>query len=115
MSKPAVIQSWEGVVTGVGDGEFHADLTDSTPGSDRRGAEDVATVPLDSVPEEDRQHVVVGRWFVWEIRDDETSTFRFIPNRAWTQEEIDRAEHRASQWFFALSESTSSLPPTSWD
>lgn len=96
-----VLQEFEGLVEEVYAEEksFVARLVDLT---DRTRPDELAEFPFDKIPEEERKHINVGRYFHLEIGHYQTSKapvslIKFYDEK-WTEEDIKRARKNAEEW-----------------
>lgn len=87
----ALLQAWEGHVTGVDDGGVDVVLRDKTD----RGAQDAfTTFSWDSIDPEDRALVKEGAVFYWSVCEH-GSLIRFRRGLVWTSDALKQAEQTA--------------------
>lgn len=87
----ALLQSWEGYVTGVSDEGVDVVLLDQT---DKEAPDAVATLAWDSIDPEDRSLVKEGAIFYWSISEG-GSLIRFRRGLVWTPDLLQQTEQAA--------------------
>lgn len=87
----ALLQSWEGHVTGLGEEGVKVVLLDKT---DRDAQDAFATLSWDSIDSEDRGLVKEGAVFYWSVCE-QGSLIRFRRGVVWTADALKQAEQTA--------------------
>ncbi len=95
------LQKWQGIVVEVKKDAFIAKLIDLT----ERGAEEEAEFSIEEVSDDDKELVVPGGVFYWNIvyqisyqgQQTRASIIRFRRLPVWRKEELDAAKSRAQK------------------
>ncbi len=110
------VQTFEGVVLDAGPEELRVRLHDVT---DPSRPDEIATMDIEEVPEDDRALIEVGAVFDWlffrqrrpSVRNVSELRFRRLPR--WSQPDLDRARNRADEFrelFDLAADGTSAAP-----